>query len=119
MKRREFIAGLAGAAAWPDVVRSQPFPVVGYLSSGSLAERSQLVAAFRAGLSESDHVDGQNIKIDYRWAYNDDDALLDLATDLVRRQFAVIAGFPSLLMSEARQWWRTVSARESKSRPIP
>jgi putative ABC transport system substrate-binding protein len=54
MKRREFIAGLGGAAAWPFVARAQQgaVPLVSFLRSTSLGEATHLVAAFRQGLAE-------------------------------------------------------------------
>jgi putative ABC transport system substrate-binding protein len=91
VKRREFIAGL-GAAAWPLAVQAQQsaMPVVGYLRSSSAAGFEEELAAFRQGLGSIGYVEGQNVAIDYHYADNQYDWLLALATDLARRQVALI-----------------------------
>ena len=59
MKRREFIAGLGGAAVWPVVARGQqPMPAVGYLSVGEPTPDE--IAALRKGLSEQGYFEGRN-----------------------------------------------------------
>jgi putative ABC transport system substrate-binding protein len=62
MRRREFIAGLAGATAWPLAARAQQpgMPVIGYLGNFGEASSPSLVA-FRKGLRETGYVDGQNV----------------------------------------------------------
>src|SRR5450631_1330212 len=92
MRRRDFIAGLGGVAAWPAAVRAQQraMPVIGYLDPGSLQTRRGNVAAVHRGLSETGYVEGRNLAVEYRWAEDHLDRLPALADDLVRRQVAVI-----------------------------
>ena len=94
MRRREFITLLGGAAAgWPLAARAQrpATSVIGYLHSGSPPATTQLLAAFREGLSEIGYVEGQNLVIEFRWAQDDVSRLPDMAADLARRRVAVIA----------------------------
>jgi putative ABC transport system substrate-binding protein len=96
LKRRDFIALLGGAAAWPRAgLAQQPAtPVIGYLDLGPPEMRKSLVAVFRKGLSETGYVEGRNLAIEYRFAHNQINWLPELAADLVRRGVAVIVARP-------------------------
>jgi putative ABC transport system substrate-binding protein len=90
--RREFIAVVGGAAAWPLVARAQQpaMPVIGFLSSRRPTESSKFVAAFRQGLATLGYVETQNVAIEYRWAHDQYDRLPVLAAELVRRPVALL-----------------------------
>ena len=88
MRRRSFITLLGGAAAaWPLAAQAQQstMPVIGYLRSGSRAASSQVEAAFRQGLSSMGFIEGRNVAIDYQYAENQNDRLMALTADLLRR----------------------------------
>jgi putative tryptophan/tyrosine transport system substrate-binding protein len=93
MNRREIIAGLGSAAAWPAVVRAQQpaMPVVGFVNSGSAEGTAGLVASFRKGLGETGYVEGQNVTVEYHYLEGQFEGLSALIADLVRRRVAVIA----------------------------
>ena len=107
MKRRDFIALIGGAAAWPLPARAQQqptMPVVGILGGHTSAEWTPFISAFNVGLKEIGFVEGQNVRIEYRWAEGNYDRLPMLAADLVRSRVATIAavgGVNSALAAKA------------------
>ena len=93
MRRREFIAGLGSATAWPMVARAQQptTPVIGYLTTlGTQSADDYYTLAFLQGLKETGFVEGQNVAIEYHRGEDQADRLPALAADLVRRRVAVI-----------------------------
>jgi putative tryptophan/tyrosine transport system substrate-binding protein len=104
MRRREFITLFSGAAAWPLGAHAQQasaMPVIGYLGPGSPEASTNLVAAFRKGLSGAGYVEGRNVAIEFRWAHNENERLPDLAADLVRRGVQVIVTHVTTLAASA------------------
>src|SRR4051812_25702477 len=93
LKRREFITLLGGAAmAWPLTARAQqaPVPVIGLLSPIAANGASFFLEAYRRGLKETGFVEGQNVKVEYRWADGHYDRLPALATELLSMRVSVI-----------------------------
>lgn len=92
--RREVLAALGGAAAWPlDAVAQQPMPSIGLISVISANRSSGVLRAFRQGLSEIGFDEGRDVAIVYRWADGHSERLPELAGDLVARSVTAIAAF--------------------------
>jgi putative ABC transport system substrate-binding protein len=96
MNRCELMLLLGAAMTAAPALRAQqkPIPVIGILGPGPIAAD---IAAFRQGLSETGYVEGQSVRIEYRWAEGHSDRLPALAADLVGRKvdlIAALAGTP-------------------------
>jgi putative ABC transport system substrate-binding protein len=87
MRRREFIAGLGGAAAWPLAARAQQqaLPLIGFLGGVLPAAKE----GFLKGLAEAGYVEGRNVAIEYRLEVRYE-PLPGIVSDLVGRRVAVI-----------------------------
>jgi putative tryptophan/tyrosine transport system substrate-binding protein len=113
--RREFIMMLGGAAlSWPGAVWAQQgatkkrFPTVGWLVTGSPTSYRHSLAAFRDGLTEAGYLEGQNIRIEYRWAEGNVGRLPELARDLVHQQVDVILAGGSVGAEAAKRATSTI-----------
>ena len=98
MRRRNFIALLGSAAAWPLVARAQQagkLPTIGYLGSATPATQGQWVAAFVERLRELGWIDGRNVTIEYRWGEGRDERFAEMfnasTPDEIEFAFASIA----------------------------
>src|SRR4051794_11692774 len=89
MRRREFIALVGGAAAWPLSANAQR-PAIAFLSSRSPRDSVKVVAAFGQGLGELGFIEGKNLSIEYRYAEGALDRLPEMAADLVKRPISAL-----------------------------
>jgi putative ABC transport system substrate-binding protein len=92
LRRREFIAALGGATAWPLAARAQQraLPVIGYLSGRTADSDASMLVSVRRGLADFGYAEGRNVAIEYRFAESRYDRLSGQLTDLTRRKVGVI-----------------------------
>jgi len=109
MKRRDVLALIGGACtgfAMPRAARAQQrsLPVIGYLHTRGPDDSSHLSAAFRRGLRDGGFIDGQDVRIEYRWAYGQYDNLPPLVRELVQMPVSVLiagGGEPAAVAARA------------------
>src|SRR6516165_1144416 len=113
MRRREFIAAIGWAAAWPVVARAQQaqkVPLVGALmpfeKGDEEAERRQ--SAFQNGLEQFGWRNGQNIRIEYRWAGGDPNRYQSHAAELVGLAPGVILANATPVLAAVRAQTHTI-----------
>jgi putative tryptophan/tyrosine transport system substrate-binding protein len=106
VNRRELLLLVGGAltVVLPAQAQQKAMPVIGFLGATSPGPFAARVAAFLQGLNETDYVEGQNVRIEYRWAEGDYDRLPALAADLVGRKVNLIVaagGFAAALAAKS------------------
>jgi putative ABC transport system substrate-binding protein len=93
MNRRELMLLMIGGMTAARALRAQQkaMPVIGFLNGTTPEANAAPLASFRQGLGETGWIEGQNLKIEYRWAEFHYDRLPALAADLIGRKVDVIA----------------------------
>jgi putative tryptophan/tyrosine transport system substrate-binding protein len=102
MRRREFIAALGGAAAWPVMARAQQSPKPARLGYFAPIANANLLAALRSGLRDFGYIEGQNLAIEHRYLRGQSKTYDELAAELVRfdPDVIVVVGTPPALAAK-------------------
>ena len=92
VRRRAFIAGLGGVAAWPLAAKAQQSraQVIGLLGSASASSFAPQLDGLRIGLGDAGYVENRNVTIEYRWAEGQYERLPALLTELVQHNLDMI-----------------------------
>jgi len=106
LRRRDFLALVGGLTTWPLAANAQKsvIPVLGFLHSRGPEDAAYLVASFRRGLRDEGFIDGQDVKIEYRWARGHYDQLAELAQELTRIPVSIMVaggGAPAVLAAKS------------------
>jgi putative tryptophan/tyrosine transport system substrate-binding protein len=104
-RRREFIAGLGGAAVWSLVARAQQpgrLVSIGYMGPVTQSAESRWIAAFGQRLRELGWIDGRTVAITYRWAEGRNERYREIAAEFLQLKVDVIvtAGTPAILAAQ-------------------
>ena len=91
--RRELIAALGGAAAWPLAAHAQQagkLPTIGFLGGGTPASQRTWAAAFVQRLRELGWSEGRTVAVEYRWGEGRAERYAEIAAEFVRLKVDVI-----------------------------
>jgi putative ABC transport system substrate-binding protein len=96
MRRRDFIAGLSGALAWPLAARAQQpsIQVIGFLQAGSEASSADYLGVFRDAMRQLGYIEGRNVRFESRFADGIIERLPELAAELIGLNPSVIVSGP-------------------------
>jgi putative tryptophan/tyrosine transport system substrate-binding protein len=105
MNRRQMIAALGGAVAWPIAARVQQaggLPTIGFLGESTSTAQSERNAAFVQRLRELGWIEGHTIAIEYRWAEGRSERFAEIATEFVRLKVNIIvtSSTPAILAAK-------------------
>jgi putative ABC transport system substrate-binding protein len=92
MRRRDFIAAVGGAMAWPAAANAQQagrLPTIGFLGADPVAF-APWTAAFVARLRELGWIDGRTVAIEYQWSEGRTERYAEIAAEFVRQKVDVI-----------------------------
>src|SRR5262245_43757319 len=106
MKRRDFVALLGGAVAWPLAARAQQqakLPTIGLWGPSTLSAASQRVARFVQRLRELGWIEGRTVTIEYRWAEGRNERAAEIAAEFVRLKVDVIVAHGNPAVIAAKQ----------------
>jgi putative tryptophan/tyrosine transport system substrate-binding protein len=125
MQRREFMAGLAGAAALPAMARAQQMrrvPVIGFLTPGfsDATGPGTTIAGLTDGLRKEGYSDGETIRIEARWGQGKPETLAGFAEELVRLNVDVLVATarPSIEAARAATRKIPIVALDLESDPV-
>src|SRR4029077_19435739 len=93
MRRREFVALVGGAMAWPSMARAEEMgkrPTIGFLGANTSSSMRQWTLAFVSRLRELGWIAGRNVAIEYRWAEGHLDRSPGIIAEFVRLKVDVI-----------------------------
>ena len=95
MRRREFLKLVGGSAASPMAALAQDraLPVIGFLHTRGPEDAAYIAAGFRRGLRDAGFIDGQNVRVEYRWAHGQYDQLSALARELASIPVSVMVAW--------------------------
>jgi len=105
MRRRDFVKGLVGSAAWPLGARAQQTERMRRIG---IIDNAPIWDNFRQGLRDLGYTEGQNIAIEYRSAEGQPDRLANAAIELARRPVDVIATWGTAATKAAKQATKTI-----------
>jgi putative ABC transport system substrate-binding protein len=106
IRRRELIAGLGTAAAWPLTARAQQpgkLPTIGFLGPGHSSAAGPFIAPFLRRLRELGWVEGRNIAVEYRWTEGRREATEEFLAEFVRLKVDVIHTIGNVDALEAKE----------------
>jgi putative ABC transport system substrate-binding protein len=121
MRRRDVIALIGGAAAWPLSARAQPratTPHIGYIWLGAADEDDSTIRGLRQGLRDLGYLEGRDVMVDYRYADGHEERLAALITELVDAKVAIILSPGTIVTRAVKAATRTIPVVSTTADPV-